>query len=135
MVTAPAAATTTTIATTFVGGREQEALSSTMATNTTNNASNAILGDLFMIVEFETASINPINETYIEISTINNATIMPPNATTGTTINATEIANATLNILPNGLGVSKGQSLLVTEGDNDGDADQENATTVLKLVV
>lgn len=87
-------------------------------------------GDLFMIVEFETASINPINETYIEISTINNATIMPPNATTGTTINATEIANATLNILPNGLGVSKGQSLLVTEGDNDGDADQENATTV-----
>jgi hypothetical protein len=43
--------------------------------------------------------INPINETYIEISTLNNVTIMPQDATAGTTINATETANATLNIL------------------------------------
>lgn len=82
-----------------------------------------------MIVEFETASVNPINETYIEISTVNNVTIILPNstATTTTTINATETANATVNILPNGLALDKGQSLIVTEGD-DG-AEQENATT------
>ena len=82
-----------------------------------------------MIVEFETTSVNPINETYIETSTVNNVTIMPPNATTtGTTINAIETVNATINILPNGLAISKGQSLLVTEGNDDG-AEQENATT------
>ena len=54
---------------------------------------------------------------------------MPPNATVGTTINATETTNATANILLNGLSVSKGQGLLVTEGDNDGSAEQENATS------
>jgi hypothetical protein len=124
MATAPAAATTTT--TTSVGG-EQEAVSST-ATNTTNNVSNAVLGNLVMIVEFKTANINPINETYIEISTVSNVTIMPPNAT-DTTINATETANATLNILPNGLGLTNGQSLIMTEGDNGGAAEQENATS------
>jgi hypothetical protein len=109
------------------GGAEQEAASST-TTNTTNNVSDAVLGNLFQIVEFETATINPINETYIEISTENKVTLMPPNATTGTTINATETTNATANILSNGLSVSKGQSLLVTEGDDDG-ASQENATS------
>jgi hypothetical protein len=113
--------------TTSVGGEEQEAVSST-TTNTTNNVSNAVLGDVFMIVEFETASVNPINETYIETSTVNNLTIIPPNATAVTTINATETANVTVNILPNGLALDKGQSLIVTEGD-DGGAEQENATT------
>ena len=110
------------------GGAEQEAASSTTTNTTDNNVSNAVLGNLFQIVEFETATINPINETYIEISTENKVTLMPPNATTGTTINATETTNATANILPNGLSVSKGQSLLVTEGDDDG-ASQENATS------
>jgi hypothetical protein len=82
-----------------------------------------------MIVRFGTTNINPINETYIEVSTASNITIIPPNAT-GTTINGTEIANVTLNILPNGLAITKGQSLLVTEGDNnDGPAEQENATS------
>jgi hypothetical protein len=114
---------TDVLTSTTVGG-EQEAVSST--TTTTNNVSNAALGRLFLIVEFETASVNPINETYIETSTVNNVTIMPPNAT-GTTINATEIANVTVNILPNGLALDKGQSLIVTERD-DG-AEQENATT------
>ena len=99
--------------TTSVGGGDQEAVSSN--TNTTkNNISNALLGDVFMIVEYETASVNPINETYIETSTVNNVTIMPPNATTGTTINATETVNATVNILPNGLALDKGQRLIVT---------------------
>jgi hypothetical protein len=98
-------------------------------TTTNNNVSNAALGDVFMIVEFETASVNPINETYIEISTVHNVTIIPPNATTGTTINGTETANTTVNILPNGLALDKGQSLIVTEGDDGGTAEQENATT------
>ena len=113
--------------TTSVGGGDQEAVSRT--NTTTNNVSNAVLGSLFMIVEFETASVNPINETYIETSTVNNVTIMPPNATTGTTINATETVNATVNILPNGLALDKGQSLIVTEGDDGTAAEQENATT------
>jgi hypothetical protein len=119
-------ATTTTTNATSVR-EEQEAVSST--TTTTNNNSSAVLGNLFMIVEFETTSVNPINETYIETSTVNNVTIMPPNATTtGTTINAIETVNATINILPNGLALDKGQSLIVTEGDN-GTAEEENATT------
>ena len=98
-------------------------------TNTTNNVSNALLGSLFLIVEFETTSVNPINETYIETSTVNNLTIIPPNATTTTTINATVTSNATVNILPNGLVLYQGQSLIVTEGDDGGTAEQENATT------
>jgi hypothetical protein len=115
--------------TSSVGGEEQEAVSSTNTT-ANNNVSNAVLGDVFMIVEFETASVNPINETYIETSTVNNITLIPPNATAGTTINATETVNATVNILPNGIALDKGQSLIVTEGDdNDGTAEQENATT------
>lgn len=81
-----------------------------------------------MIVEFETTSVSPINETYIETSTVNNVTIMPPNTTNGRIINATETVNATINILPNGLALDKGQSLIEAEGD-DGTAEQENATT------
>lgn len=128
LVSASTSGNTTTITTTnttSVGG-EQEAVSST---NTTNNVSNAALGNPFMIVEFETASVNPINETYMEISTVHNVTLIPPNATATTTINATEIASTTVNILPNGLALDKGQSLIVTEGDDDGTAEQENATT------
>jgi hypothetical protein len=117
---------TTDVMTTTVGG-EQEASSSTITT-TNNNVTNAVLGSLFMIVEFETASINPINETYIEISTVNNVTIMPPNTTGTTTINATETTNTTVNILPNGLALDQGQSLIMTEAE-DGAAEQENATT------
>jgi len=121
----------TTITTTNTNsvGEGQEAVS---RMTTANNNPSAVLGNPFMIVEFETASVNPINETYIEISTVNNVTLIPPNATATTTINATEIANTTVNILPNGLALDKGQSLIVTEGDDDDDdgtAEQENATT------
>ncbi|HEY9407509.1 MAG TPA: hypothetical protein VIP53_08695 [Nitrososphaera sp.] len=128
LVSASTSSNTTTTTTNATSVREeQEAVSST--TTTTNNNSSAVLGNLFMIVEFETTSVNPINETYIETSTVNNVTIMPPNATTtGTTINAIETVNATINILPNGLALDKGQSLIVTEGDN-GTAEEENATT------
>jgi hypothetical protein len=128
LVSASTAGNITTTTATSVEGGKQEAVSST-TTNTNNNVSNAVLGDVFMIVEFETASVNPINETYIEISTVHNITLMPPNATTGTTINATETANTTVNILPNGLALDKGQSLIVAEGGDDGTAEQENATT------
>jgi hypothetical protein len=125
-----ASATTDVMTTiTSIGGGGEEAASSSTTTNTTNNNPSAVLGNPFMIVEFETASVNPINETYIEISTVNNVTLIPPNATAGTTINATELANTTVNILPNGLALDKGQSLIVTEGDDDGTAEQENATT------
>jgi len=96
---------------------------------TTNNVSNALLGPPFMTVEFETASVNAMNETYIEIATANDVTLIPPNATTGTTtINATETTNTTIDILPNGHDIDKGQSLIVTEGE-DSAAEQENATT------
>src|SRR5215210_6466737 len=100
----------TTITTTTSAGGEQEAVSST-TTTTNDNVSNAVLGDVFMIVEFETASVNPINETYIEISTVHNVTLIPPNATIGMTINATETANTTVNILPNGLALDKAKVL------------------------
>src|SRR5919112_1277314 len=108
----------------------ETALNSTATTTTTNNnVSNALLGPPFMTVEFETASVNAMNETYIEIATANDVTLIPPNATTGTTtINATETTNTTIDILPNGLDIDKGQSLIVTEGE-DGAAEQENATT------
>jgi hypothetical protein len=94
----------------------------------TSNRSDAVLGSLFLIGEYETTSFNPINETYIEISYVNNVTIIPPNATTATTINATETGNVTVSNQPNGVSFSQGQSLIVTEGD-DGAAEQENATT------
>ena len=127
LVSASTSGNNTTANTTSVG-EEQEAVSS--MTTTTNNIPSAVLGNPFMIVEFETASVNPINETYIEISTLHNVTLIPPNATATMTINATETANTTVNILPNGLALDKGQSLIVTEGDDDGGAaEQENATT------
>src|SRR5215208_7818380 len=85
LVSASTSGNTTTTTTTSVGGEEQEAVSS--ATTPANNVSNAVLGSLFLTEEAEFTSFNPINETYIEISFVGNATIMPPNATN--TINAT----------------------------------------------
>ena len=117
-IATPAAATATTTP-------------SKAAAATDNNNSNVVLGSSpFMIVKFKTASINPINQTYIETSTVNNVTIIPPNSTSAATINATEIANATINVLPNGLALDRGQSLIVTKGDGGGATEQEeNATT------
>jgi hypothetical protein len=129
LVSASTSGNNTTTTNTTAVGEEQEAVSSMTTTTTTNyNNPSAVLGNPFMIVEFETASVNPINETYVEISTVHNVTLIPPNATATTTINATETANTTVNILPNGLALDKGQSLIVTEGD-DGTTEQENATT------
>jgi hypothetical protein len=50
---------------------------------------------------------------------------MPPNAV-GTTINATQTSNVTVNILPNGLALDKGQCLIVIEGDDGGSAELGN---------
>jgi hypothetical protein len=123
LVSASTAANTTTT-TTSTGGGEQEALS-TMTT--TNNVSNAALGSLFLTEEAEFTSFNPINKTYIEISYVGNATIMPPNATNS--INATETGNITLNIQPNGVNFAQGQSLLVIDEGDNGAQEKENATT------
>jgi hypothetical protein len=139
MILLVAAAATTTTTTGYstttaplsAGGGEQEAVSSTTTTNNNNNnVSNALLGSLFLVVEFERISVNPVNETYIETTGVSNLTIIPQNATTTTTINATLTSNATVNILTNGLVLYQGQSLIVTQGDDDGGtAEQENATT------
>jgi hypothetical protein len=121
----------TTATTTSVGG-EQEAVNTT--STTTNNVSNAVLGSLFLTGEDKLTRFNPINETYTEVSYVGNRTIMPPDATTTATINATETGNLTLNLQPNGITLVEGQSLLVTEGggnNNGGAEQQENATAVL----
>ena len=104
----------------------------TNTTTTNNNNSNAVLGSLFLTGEDKLTSFNPINETYTVVSYVGNRTIMPPDATTARTINATETGNLTLNLQPNGITLVEGQSLLVTEGgNNNGGTEQENATAVL----
>jgi hypothetical protein len=129
------ASATIGVMTETVGG-EQGALN-TISTSTTNNNnsnnSNAVLGNLFLTGEDRLTSFNPINETYTVISYVGNRTIMPQDAATdSTTINATETGNLTLNLQPNGITFVEGQSLLVTEGDsNNGAEQQENATAVL----
>jgi hypothetical protein len=112
---------------------EEESLNTTSTSTTNNNnTSNAVLGGLFLTGEDKLTSFNPINETYTEVSYVGNRTIMPPDATTTATINATETGNLTLNLQPNGITFVEGQSLLVTEGDsNNSAAEQENATAVL----
>ncbi len=107
----------TTSTSSSVGEGEQEGVSSsTTATTTINNASNAVLGSLFLTGEDKLTSFNPINETHTEVSYAGNITIMPPDATTATTINATETGNLTLKLQPNCITIVEGQSLLVTEG-------------------
>jgi hypothetical protein len=117
-----AKATTDVVTSTTVGGGGEEEAAST--TTTTNNNSDAILGSLFLTAESGLTSFNQINETYIEISFMDNSTIMPPNATT--TINATETGNVTLTIQPNGLTFAQGQGFLVTQDDEA--VQEENAT-------
>ena len=86
-----------------------------------------------MVFNSKLTNFNRINETYTEISYVGNRTIMPPEATTTATINATEKGNLTLNLKPNGITIVEGQSLLVTEGgnNNNNDSESENATALL----
>ncbi len=58
---------------------------------------------------------------------------MPLNATAPTPINATETGNVTVNVQPNGLSFGQAQSLIVTEGD-DGAEDEENASTTFVAI-
>ena len=118
-----ASATTDVMGNTSSVGGEEEGVSTT----TTNNTSTATLGSLFLTEEAEFTSFNPINETYIELSYVGNATIMPPNATN--TINATETGNITLNIQQNGVAFVKCQDVKMTEEGDNGTAERENATT------
>jgi hypothetical protein len=112
---------------------EEDALNTpSTSTANNNNNSNAVLGSLFLTGEDKLTSFNPINKTFTEVSYVGNRTIMPPDATTATTINATETGNLTLNLQPNGITFVEGQSLLVTEGNsNNNGAEQENATALL----
>jgi hypothetical protein len=112
---------------------EEDALNTpSTSTANNNNNSNAVLGSLFLTGEDKLTSFNPINKTFTEVSYVGNRTIMPPDATTTATINATETGNLTLNLQPNGITFVEGQSLLVTEGNsNNNGAEQENATAVL----
>ena len=112
-----------------VGGEEEALITTSTSANNDNNNSSAVLGSLFLTGEDKLTSFNPINETYTEVSYVGNRTIIPPDATTAT-INATETGNLTLNLQPNGITFVEGQSLLVTEGGDNG-AEQENATAVL----
>ena len=116
-----------TTTTTSVGG-EQEDVSSTATT--TNNASNALLGRLFSYLDEEEdvgANFNPVNETYIEVSySGGNRIILPPNTTD--IINATETANVTINIQPNGLSFYQGHAVIMTEGGAAAEGGGENAT-------
>src|SRR5687767_11064225 len=83
-----------------VGGGGGESNASNV--DTKNNNSDALLGSLFIRGEDKLTSFNPINETYTEVSYVGNRTIMPPDAITTGTINATETGNLTLNLQPNG---------------------------------
>jgi hypothetical protein len=124
LVSASTTGNNTAATTTSVGG-EQEALSST---TTTNNASNALLGRLFSYLDEREAvepNVNPVNETYIIVSASSNRIILPPNATG--IINATETANVTINIQPNGVSFYQGHAVIMTEGGAAAQ-EQENAT-------
>jgi hypothetical protein len=116
----------TTTTTTSAGEEEQEAVSSTSPT--TNNASNALLGRLFSYLderEDVEPNVNPVNETYMIVSASSNRIILPPNATG--IINATETANVTINIQPNGVSFYQGHAVIMTEGGAAAQ-EQENAT-------
>ena len=69
LVAAATTTTTTAYSTTTAplsaGGGEQQAVSSNTTNTNNNNVSNALLGSLFLVVEFERTSVNPVNETYM----------------------------------------------------------------------
>jgi len=124
---------TTKTNTTSVGG-EEEVVSTTNAT-TNNNVSNALLGRLFSYDEGEDveSNVNPVNETYIEISYSGNRIILPPNATGA--INATETGNVTINIQPNGLSFNQGHAIIMTESGTTAEEEGgENATISFVLL-
>jgi hypothetical protein len=121
-----ASATDITTDTTSTVGEEGATTNGRNNSTTTNTDSNVTLGDLFHIGQTIEETFNPINETYAVISYVDRVTLMPPNATTGDIINATERGNFTVNILPNGLSAHQGQGVMTVE---DGGGQEESATT------
>jgi hypothetical protein len=100
------------------------------ATARGNNNTNVTLGNLFYSAYTLEETYNPINETYVVISYVDNVTLMPPNApTTGAIINGIERGNFTVNILPNGLSINQGQGHILTE-DDGGQEERATATFV-----
>ena len=138
-----ASAFTDVMTNTTVGGEEESLNTTSMSSNNDNNNdnSNSILGKLFLTGEDRLTSFNRINQTYTEVSSVGNRTIMPLNPTnttaTAVIINATETGNLTLKLQPNGITFVEGQTFLVIEGEggggnNSGGAEQkENATAML----
>jgi hypothetical protein len=118
-------ATTDDLVTDATAGGEEEG-ATTSGNITTNSDSNVTLGNLFHIGQTIEETFNPINETYAVISYVDRVTLMPPNATTGDVINATERGNLTVHILPNGLSAHQGQGVMTVE---DGGGQEESATT------
>jgi hypothetical protein len=108
---------------TTVGGEEGATIS---GNTTTSTDTNVTLGNLFHIGQTIEETFNPINETYFVLTYVDRVTLMPPNATTDVVINATERGNFTVNILPNGLSINRGQGIITTEGDG---GQEESATT------
>jgi hypothetical protein len=121
-----ASATDITTNTTSTVGEEGATTNGSNNSITTNTDSNVTLGDLFHIGQTIEETFNPINETYAVISYVDRVTLMPPNATTGDVINATERGNLTVHILPNGLSAHQGQGVMTVE---DGGGQEESATT------
>jgi hypothetical protein len=97
-----------------------------IASSSNNYNSNVTLGDLFYSSDTIEESVNPINETYILISYLDNVMLMSPNATTAAVINATQRGNLTVNVQPDGLSINQGQGVIMTE-DSSG---QEEIATV-----
>jgi hypothetical protein len=90
-----------------------------------NTSSSVTLGNLFYSSHTIEESVNPVNETYIVISYVDNVMLMPPNATTRGVINATERGNLTVDIQPDGISVNQGQGVITSE---DGGGQEETAT-------
>jgi hypothetical protein len=114
---------TNAMTTTTVGELEEGTISG--ATTASSN-SNVTLGNLFYIARGVEETFNPVNETYFVISYVDSVTLMPPNATSDTVINATERGNFTVTILPNGLSINQGQGIITTEGGGQ----EESATAI-----
>src|SRR5215204_1200087 len=115
---------TTTAATIFtltiIFASTTTVVSASTTGNSTTTATTSVGGE-----QDVGANVNPVNQTYIVISYSGNRIILPPNGTG--TINATETANVTINIQPNGLSFYQGHAVIMTEGDAAAEGG-ENAT-------
>ena len=98
-----------------------------------NNNTHLSLGNLFYSAKSLEETYIPINETYGVVSYVYNVKLMPPNATTGTVINATERGNFSVNTLPNGLSINQGQGLITTDGGGKEETATATFYEILKM--